>query len=357
MNNIKTYLYNLATDSSSGLIASIAKFFLFLLSLVYGLIVVILIFLSRFKPYKPSCKVISVGNITLGGTGKTSLVEYIALYLAKQGHKVAVISRGYKRKPAGKDTKDYKFMGDEPYMLSKKLGNIPVIVDKKRIRAIKLAIKNYNADTVLLDDAFQQWRIRKDLEILAIDAANPFGNKNLIPRGILREPVSSLKRADIFVITKTNLSKDAGDIKGVINRYNRDAQIVESMHAPVSFFKLNNSNASFNLDSLRGRSVTLFSGIGDPDSFEKLISSLGINIGLSFKFADHHDYAKEDLNKIITSSKEKNIETIITTEKDAVRIKDLKFIDQGLQFFFLRIELRIEDEERFNNRLLRIYSL
>ncbi len=172
---MQEYLYNLATDKHKGFIAGVIKLFLFILSLLYGLIVSILILFSRLKPYRLNCKVISVGNITLGGTGKTSLVEYIARHLKQQGHKVAIISRGYKKKTKRYPLNAirYEEMGDEPYMLYKNLGDIPVLVDSDRIRAARKAIKDYSADTVILDDAFQQWGIIKDLDIVTVDATNP----------------------------------------------------------------------------------------------------------------------------------------------------------------------------------------
>lgn len=349
---MKNYLYNLATDKSVGLIPATLRLFLFIISLIYGLAVRILIPFFRFCLYYASCRVVSVGNITLGGTGKTSLVEFIARQLKKEGQRIAIISRGYKKRITSCEN-----MGDEPYMLSKKLEDIPVIVDADRVRGIKKALKDYSVDTVILDDAFQQWGIKKDLEIVAIDATNPFGNFNMIPRGILREPLSSLKRADIFIITKTNLMADTQHIKNNLARFNPSALIFESRHLPLAFYDIERPSDLFSIESLKGKSVTLFSGIGDPGSFEKLISNIGIKIGLSFRFADHHHYSDKDLDKIIQDSKEKNIDTIITTEKDAARMDKLQINTYGLKLLTLRIELTINDEQGFRSRLLKLYSL
>lgn len=301
MDSIRECLYNLITDKYQGVVATIFKLPLFLLSLIYGLIVRILIFWNRLRPYRPDCKVISVGNITLGGTGKTSLVEFIARCLKQKNYKVAIVTRGYKRKllETQQSAVDYEAMGDEPYMLSKKLSDIPVLVDMDRERALKQAIEEYRIDTAILYDGFQQWRLKKDLEIVAIDATDPFGNSYLLPRGILREPLSSLKRADIFVLTKTNLNPDIQDIKDFLNRINPSAEIFESVHKPVSFYSLNRIKDVLNINVLKGKNVTLFSGIGNPDSFENLALSLGINIGLSFRLPDHHNYTQKDLEKII----------------------------------------------------------
>lgn len=358
MLKVKYFLYNLATDKYQGIPAAVFKFFLFLLSLIYSLVVRLLIFLNRLRPCRLNSKVISVGNITLGGTGKTTLVEFIARYLKQEGHKAAVLSRGYKRRISSCElpVSSYESMGDEPYMLSQNLADLPVLVDSDRLKAAKEAQERYRVDTLILDDAFQQWRLKKDLEIVAIDAANPFGNRHLLPRGILREPLSSLKRADVFILTKTNLKPDTQEIKDFLSRVNPRAEIFEAIHKPVGFYSLANRVERLKTDALRTKSVTLFSGIGDPDSFQNLISSLGINIGLSFKFADHHNYTKEDLERIIKSSQEKSIDTLITTEKDAVRLKRLQPITRNLQLFVLRIELEIKDEQRFYNRLLKLYS-
>lgn len=338
------YLYNLATDKYNGFIPSCVKFFLFILSLIYGFIVRILIFVYGFVRFRPDCKVISVGNITLGGTGKTPLVEYIGRYLKTQGHKVAIVSRGYKT-------------GDEPRMLEKNLKNIPVIVDADRKRAIKRALGDYGIDTVILDDGLQQWKIKKDIEIVVIDAANPFGNGQMLPRGILRQPLSTLRCADIFVFSKTGLNPGIQNAKVFLQRINPAALSAESRHQPLGFYDPAEEEKLLNPDMLKGKTVTLFSAIGDPGSFEDSISKMGINIGLVFRFPDHHNYLKDDLDRIFKNSKENNIDTIITTEKDAVKLGGLKAPAYGLRVLALRIELRItENEEGFRNRLLGVYS-
>jgi len=351
-------LYNLATDKYQGFIFWPVKLFLLLLSFIYGLLARVLILLYGLKPQRLNCKVISVGNITLGGTGKTPLVEFIAQYLKREGHKVAILTRGYKRKTIDYrlSTIDYKTMGDEPYMLSKKLEGIPIIVDADRARGAEKAIKDYNADTIILDDGFQQWGIIKDLEIVTIDAANPFGNFHLLPRGILRQPLSTLKKVDLFVLTKTNLGLKQDKPNNFLSAINPKAQIFESGHKPVSFYGLKNPDELLSINALGNKLVTLVSGIGDPNSFEKLIFNLNIHIGLSFIFPDHHDYTQRDLDKIIAVSKEKGIDTIITTEKDAVRLCDKRDAISEMHILVLRIELEFKDEERFIHRLREFYA-
>jgi tetraacyldisaccharide 4'-kinase len=364
---MREFLYNLATDKSGGFFPGILKIFLFLLSLIYGLIIRTLTWFYSFRLRRLDCKVISVGNITLGGTGKTVLVEYIARFLKGQGCRVAILSRGYKRKlitydlpclPAGRPLTAYDKLGDEPCMLQSKLQDVPVIVDKNRIRGAKNAINNHSVDTVILDDGFQQWRIKKDLNIAVIDATNPFGNQELLPRGILREPLSSLKRADLFVLTKADFNPDTQGIADFLTQLNPQAQIIEAVHQPISLYPLGSNDKALSIDGLKNKNVTLFSGIGDPDSFENLITKLGANISLSFRFPDHHNYSQANLENIIQESRKRNINTIITTEKDAVRIVNLRLTTYDLQLILaLRIELKItKNEEGLHSRLLKLYS-
>ncbi len=346
------YIYSLATDKKTGFIPGAIKFFLYILSLIYGIALKALILFYGLKPYRLNCKVISVGNITLGGTGKTSVVLLLARYLKDNGHRVAILTRGYKRKIT-----DYKTMGDEPYMLKMNLKDIPVIVSADRIRAAKNALRNYSVDTVVLDDGFQQWRIKKDLEIVAIDATLPFGNGNLIPRGILREPVSALARADIIILTKTNLNPDNQKTKDFLKSVNPEGLILESVHCPLHFCKIDKPGELLNLGELGDKAVTLFSGIGAPESFEATIKNLGIKVGLSFKFRDHHSYTKEELDYIVRKSKEADIHTLVTTEKDAARLYELRITDCGLRVIYLHIEIKIiKNEQEFHNRLLGLYS-
>jgi len=356
---MREFLYGLATDKYKGLIPGLLKVFLSFLSFIYDLIVRGLIFFYQLNPYRLNCKVISVGNITLGGTGKTSLVEFIARYLKKEGHKVAILSRGYK-KPNGigrAGETEFQILGDEPCMLRNALKDTPVLVDPDRIRSSGLAIRNYGADTVVLDDGFQQWKINKDLEIVTIDSSNPFGNQHLLPRGILREPLSSLKRADIFVFTKTNLNPDIQDIKDFLSSINPHALIIESIHLPLGFYRLNKRDELLGTEALRGETVSLICGIGDPYSFENLMLSLGINIGLSFVFPDHHPYSKKDLENIVRETRKKNIDIIVTTEKDAARLPQLLAYSLQQTIFVLRIELKItKNEQEFHNRLLQLYT-
>ncbi|MDD5506456.1 MAG: tetraacyldisaccharide 4'-kinase [Candidatus Omnitrophica bacterium] len=346
-------LYNLATDRYNGISAGFAKLFLFLLSLIYGLVVRLLIFLRSHRPEYAACKVISVGNITLGGTGKTPLVRYIAAYLYGQGRKVAILSRGYAGRHSGSG-----YIADEPGMLRADLPEIPVVVNPDRLKAAKAAAAEFKTDTVILDDGFQQWHIKKDIEIVTIDATDPFGNSYLLPRGILREPLSSLKRAHLFVLTKTNLNPDTQDLKDFLLELNPSALVVGAAHEPVGFYKLDEPQNLLPPGYFKDKKVGLFCGIADPDSFGDLISGLGAEIVYSRNFRDHHQYKSGELRVLIAEAGRKGLDGIITTEKDAVKLTGIKPGKTLPGLFVLCIKIRInkKDELKFHDRLLGIYN-
>ncbi len=349
----KEYLYNLLTYKITGPLAVLLRGFLFVLSLVYGLAVVLLAGFYRIRPARFSAKVISVGNITLGGTGKTTLVEYLAEKLNSQGKKIAVLSRGYKRDAAKLGAQS---IGDEPAMLRRKLPFLQVMVDKNRVKSAFKATRDYAADTLILDDGLQQWRVFKDLEIVAIDTANPFGNYRMLPAGFLREPLSALRRADIFVLTQVGPDQDTAELCAKLRRINSQALIVESIHKPEAFSNVSVSGSSLGLDSFKGKSVAVFSGIGNPQGFEDCVSSLGIRIAKAFRFADHHDYTQAEIDSIIKAARQINLDTIITTQKDAVKIRELQI--RGAAILALDVKLSItKNEAEFNRRLLNLYSL
>jgi len=352
---MRDYLYNLATDKYRGILVFPLKSVLWVLSWIYGLALRILIWWRCRRPRQLGCKTISVGNITVGGTGKTSLVEFICRYLIDNGRKVAVLTRGYKkpRLASRKPRSAYETMGDEPYLLQKNLKNIVVIVDANRLQGARQARDYYGVDTVVLDDGFQQWGIKKDLDIVAIDATDPFGNRNMLPRGILREPLVALKRADIFVLTKTNLNPDCQDIRDYLAGINPGALVAEAAHQPIGCYELNREKEFLDLAILKGKPLALFSGIADPDSFENLILSLGGEPALVFRFGDHHHYTRRDTERIINASRSKGIGTVVTTEKDAVKLRQLYGEKPEARILVLRIALEItRNEEKFLARLL-----
>ncbi len=346
------YLQTIVIGKRKGLIPGLVRFVLLLLSFVYGIAVRVLILLNRFFAVRLPCKVISIGNITTGGTGKTTLVAAVATYLQVKGQRVAILSRGYKKNCVsccGAEP-EAQTMGDEPQMLAQKLKGISVIVDANRIRGARKAIRE-GADTLVLDDGFQQWRLHKDIEIVVIDATNPFSNRHMLPAGMLREPLSSLRRADVFVISKADAAAGGKEARDVLERINPRAAIFEAQHTAAGCFDMRDTSCNVKIDELKTKPVALFCGIGDPASFENTVRSLGIQIGLSLRFRDHHNYTQADFEEISTGAGEKNIDTLLTTEKDAARIS-VKLLEKLRQrVLVLRVAITFQDEKGFFNRL------
>ena len=349
----REYLYNLVTGKIKGPLGVFLRGCLFVLSLVYGAAVAILAGFYRIKPMRFNAKVVSVGNITLGGTGKTTLVEYLSAKLSLAGHKIAVLSRGYKRDSRRPGAPG---LGDEPAMLAQNLPLVQVVVDKNRIRAAQTAIRDYTCDTLILDDGLQQWKIFKDLEIVTIDAQNPFGNYRMLPAGFLREPLSALKRADIFVLTQVCSGQGLDGLTAKLKRINSRALIVESRHEPKGVSWLDQADKLLDPEFLKGKSVAIFSGIGNPEGFRDCVCGLGIKVTKYFRFPDHHDYTQADILRIVREAKENNLQAIITTQKDAVKVRELGIKDSAI--LVLEIKLSItKNEAEFYRRLLKLYSL
>ncbi len=324
------------------------RFLLIPFSFIYLLLIFIRDFLYKFhifKEHKLGAKVISVGNITWGGTGKTPAVLLIKDALLKRGLKPAILIRGY-----GKD---------EPALLSRLAGGVPVIIGKNRIKSGKEALAKYSADTILLDDGFQHRRLKRDLDIVCIDATNPFGNGLLIPSGSKRERLSALKRADVFLMTKVDLVKNPKTLNRLelkLKNVNPDALIAKSIHKAEDFYKLS-SEQLVDMEALKGKKIALLSAIGNPQAYEKTILSIGIRFKKHFRFRDHHWYKASELRRIEEYCAKNSIDIIITTEKDAVRLQNAEYGIRNAETIVLRINLKIiENEQRFYDRLFGIYN-
>ncbi len=346
---MKSYIYQLITDQKNDLVAKIIKIFLFFLSLIYWILVKIILWKCRLnilKKKKFSRPVISVGNITFGGVGKTPLVKLIASLLKERSFQPVILTRGYMTD---------KSESDEAVMLRNSLRDITVLTGKNRYKTAKKFLKKNDADVFVLDDGFQQWSIFKDLEIVVIDATNPFGNHCLIPRGILREPLSSLVRADVFVLTKINQVEGGLDsIYQLLNKVCPDKPIVETIHDSVKLFNINNHGDQKNLAFLNDKTVCLFSGIGDPESFEKNILSLNSKIKKHFVFMDHHTYQESDIERIVHYCFINKISTLITTQKDAIKIQNYAHLfSRNLTVLILEIKIKIvKGEHELKDRIL-----
>lgn len=316
---------------------------MYILSIVYSLITKIRNWFYDKNLIKiekvDNVNVICIGNIVVGGTGKTPCVQYYANKYASLGKKVAVISRGYK----GKRTVDpliisdgkkifasVKESGDEPYTHAINL-NIPVIVGVNRYRAILLAKKEFNIDTVILDDGFQHRKLYRDKNIVLIDALNPFGNNNLLPKGKLREGLYALNRANEFIITKSdNISDEKKDeIVKKLSTYNK--KISFAIHKPLklcSFF--NNEIIDFNM--IQGKNILIFTSIENPISLKNSINNYNPNKIIIYEKRDHSDFYNIDFVKIDKIIEKNNIDYVIITEKDHVKIKK---IDKNIEKFYI----------------------
>ncbi len=297
------------------------------------------------------CRVLCIGNITSGGTGKTPMVKLLAGKLASQGIAVAIVSRGYKGGSENKTqlVSNYKQIlktaaevGDEPYLLARQLPGIPVVVSKIRYRAGMYTYLKFKPQIIIMDDGYQHLKMRRQVNIMVIDATNPFGNGYLLPRGTLREPLRALERANIFLINKTDLVEDIAPITAKLKKYNSTAAILTGKYQPINLTKLGDDD-SYSLEWLRGRKMVCFCGIGNPDSFFSLLEKLGTDIAERIKFPDHYYYSAEDLKKIEDRVIYHRAEALITTAKDAVRIIDN--IPDSIPLLVLNIELRISAEQ------------
>lgn len=343
---MKTYLYELVTGRKRGLGPALLRALLRLLSPGYGLAVATWSRLVRLRPFRAPCCVVSVGNISVGGTGKTPLTEYIARFLAGQGRSVCVISRGYARSRLLRQ-------GDEPAMLAGKLAGIPVIVDAKRSRAIARAVTAHHADTVVLDDGFQQWRLVKDLEIVTLDAIAGLDGQRLLPCGLLREPLTGLRRAHIIVLHNAAHAPALAGLVARVGRLAPQALIVTSGSEPYGLYRLGGGAGQLDPGFLRGRTVGLFCGIGNPASFERTVNDLGAGVAACVRFSDHHQYGEKDAAAVAAEAGRRRIRDWVTTEKDAQRIDPRGWAGRDIDLYVLQVRLRIFTHEDELHRRLR----
>ena len=290
--------------------------------------------LNILKKQNISAIVISIGNISSGGTGKTPLTIDIAKYFLKEGYKVAVLSRGYKRKISSKQTDapilvsdgqeiitDYEVSGDEPYLIAKKVPKAMVLVNKNRYRAGLSAIK-LGAEILILDDGYQHIQFNRNENILLLDSYNPFDNGYLLPRGKLRELPDSIKRATAIVLSNSDKSILQENDLAKINHF-RAAKPVISMKYKVKRFTALNLKKTITTEEAKGLKVIAFCGIGNPQSFLDTLKENKLNIVNFMTFEDHHYYSYDDIKQIIQSASNHKIENIVTTEKDAIKIETL----------------------------------
>jgi tetraacyldisaccharide 4'-kinase len=293
------------------------------------------------KSEKLPAKTISVGNITVGGTGKTPMVIFLAKFFAKKGENVCVLTRGYKRKKSstmlvvsnGNEIEmDSKITGDEPLEIALSLrGVAKVIADADRIRSGRWAIENFQTSLFILDDAFQHFRVKRDLDLVLVDATNPFGNGRLLPAGILRESLENLKRASAIVITRSNLieKQQQKKLKDELLNFCEEKKIFlaeNSSLKPVplkEFINIDISNSNLN-KALKEEKSLAFCSIGNPKAFFQQLREEGFNLVREIAFPDHYSYKRKDIEMICAEATKLNA-FILTTAKDAVKLRDFQF--------------------------------
>lgn len=362
MNFIEERLLEIFYNQEEQILKKVIFFPLTLISLFYRSVLILKIFCYRFGIFKRErlpCSVISIGNITVGGTGKTTLVQYLAKLLLEKGFKPVILSRGYKSKGYEKVkilVKEASFFsweetGDEPYLLFKKLPEVPVISGKDRVSSGKEAIKLFSPDCLLLDDGFQYLKLKRDLDIVLIDVQCGFGNGRMLPRGPLREPLKSLERADLILLNKITDMKEVLKIEREVRRWNTKAPIFFAYYRIEGILSLKD-DVRHNPNFLKGKKVTALSGIANPKYFHFLIQQGGAEIVSKLVFPDHYHYCTSDLPQI--QEKSCGSELIITTEKDGIKLKQKIF--ENLPLFVLEVALEIDREDEFQDYVFKAVS-
>ncbi len=363
--NLETFVLEVIFDERRGARAGITRGLLFGASKVFAVLVKLRRFLYNVRIFRDATlgvQVIAVGNLTVGGTGKTPVVEKFARELRDAGRNVAILSRGYRSKPQPfhiylknkllfrEDTTpprivsdgkslllDSEMAGDEPHMLASNLKDVVVLVDKDRVKSGRYAIEKFGCDTLLLDDGYQYWDLRgRRHDVVLIDRQQPFGNEHLLPRGTLREPPSHLARANTIFITKSDGKTE--ELRRRITSLNPTATLIECVHSPMYLEDVFTGERQ-TLDFIKSRKVGSLSGIAQPESFEHSLVTLGAELVYSKRFADHHRFSQQEILNAINRGKKRQAELIVTTQKDAVRFPKLDRRD--LPILFMRVEINI----------------
>jgi tetraacyldisaccharide 4'-kinase len=383
LEDLEKFAMDVIIHNRRGIRASMCRGLFWGLSLVYSRVVEsrLLLYRERFvHDHHLGVPVISIGNLTVGGTGKTPVVELFAKELRDRGRRVAVLSRGYKSKRVvrppwwkrfgkrlgittypsapprvvskGESTVpllDSHEAGDEPWMLAKNLPGVSVVVDRNRVKAGGYAIRELGADVLLLDDGLQYLKLKHRHDIVLVDRTAPFGTEYLLPRGTLREHPRNLKRASYIFITKSD--GDSEDLIKRIRKYNRVAEIVECRHRAIHLVDIN-SGEILPLSALEGKYVGAISGIAVPESFESGLRKLGAKVEVTARFADHHRFEEGEVKQFVERCVRRDLHYIVTTEKDFVRFPNLPKYD--VPICFMRVEIEIVKGREVFEKIMRV---
>lgn len=315
------------------------------------------------KRKRVAATVISIGNITVGGVGKTPIVEFVARYLKSEGHQVAILTRGYGRSSRGlrvlNDSRDaesgkqvsHREFGDEPLMLARALPDIPVIINRDRYESGRWASQELRSDVLILDDGYQHLGLARDLNILLIDATDPFGGFETAPFGRLREPLYAIKRADAIIITRADRPFDQAQTASIIKHFCGGQVPVMYVYSSIAGLRHLATGETYDAKEFGGWNVALMCGIGNPHAFADDVLQAGMNIVGETFFRDHHRFSQRELDQAVRAARESVADAVVTTEKDAVRLEGLGQCDFPIYAAQLKIES--EDEVRLKSLLLR----
>ncbi|MBI1925304.1 tetraacyldisaccharide 4'-kinase [Candidatus Poribacteria bacterium] len=360
------YLYHVITGHHVGVLPALIRALLTPLSWIYGSLVIARGWLYErriLKPKRLPCAVISVGNITVGGTGKTPTVIWIAKYMRDAGFRVAILLRGYRRQKRSSpiavvsDGKEILLStaesGDEAQMIAKVTPGVPVLVGKDRYGAGLEAIRRWGVQVVILDDGFQYRQLARELDIVTVDGTQAFGTGRLLPAGTLREPISALRRADAILLTRMDVVKARGDkapttVRATIEKYVKAEQIGESCHQPTTLYRLG-TGEKIGLSLLKGQRALAVCGIGNPGAFADTLRRYEPQHVELLAFPDHHRYTPSDLIVIRDRARLAGANMIVITQKDEQKL--LAFSDE-LPILVLVIELVLTTgQESFKQQL------
>ena len=385
LEDLENFVIDVIINNRRGVRANVLRLVFRGLSTLYSSAVRTRLYLYRHRyihDHHLGVPVISVGNLTVGGTGKTPVVEMLAKALHEHGRRVCILSRGYKSKrqkklPLSKKLAakvglipkpeelpprivsdgekvllDSHNAGDEPFMLAKNCTGIPVVVDKNRVKAGSHAIQKFGADVLVLDDGLQYLKLKHRHDIVLIDKTAPFGSNGfMLPRGTLREPPRSLRRASYIFITKSD--GDTEDLIKQIRRYNRAAEIIECRHRAMHFENIH-TGEHLPIDGLKDKFVGALSGIAVPESFENGLRRLGARVDVIARFADHHRFKGRDIHQFIERCERRDVHCMVTTEKDYVRFPKLPVHD--IPFYFMRVEIEIIRGRDIFDKMVRLIA-
>ena len=373
--NFQTYFIDLVHDKEvRGISRRLIMGVFYVFSLIYEQLVNLKLTMYRWgwaKKERLGCYVISLGNVTVGGTGKTPTAQHLAREISDMGYRVAILNRGYRAKWRGEVgivsdghtlKMDAETAGDEAFMLAKHLPNVPVLIGAQRAVTGRYAIEHFGAEVAILDDGYQHWQLERDMDILLVDAVNVFGNGYLLPRGTLREPLSHIDRADVCLMTKVDQAAPGAiaHIWETFRSYNQDGLVLESIHQPRQFVRLSDwyediAAGGVPVTEMEGKKVLAVSAIGNPASFEQTLADLGIEMVESMRYPDHHDYGERDMAEVLYRAETLGVEAIVITEKDAVKVPgDVVRAKWRIPMYVISVEVTLQKgREEFFQELKR----